>query len=125
MLSVMQCTSCGGFGSPQGFAVITKENNTTGAVKIGNAAKSLGQGLYNESITCTATITDSSGKLAGKAILKRVANDEFSGIWNANVGGGIYRVTLALTTPSGTKTFQDVLEIEVMGSTSKYKNLEK
>jgi thiosulfate/3-mercaptopyruvate sulfurtransferase len=125
VLSVMQCTSCGGFGSPQGFAVITQENNITGAVKIGNAAKSSSGGLYNESITCTATITDSSGKLAGKAVLKRVANDEFSGIWNANVGGGIYRVTLELSTPSGTKAFRDILEIEVIGSTSKYKNLEK
>ena len=125
VLTVMQCTSCGGFGSPQGFAVITQENNTTGAVKIGSAAKNSSRGLYNDSMTCTATITDSSGKLVGKAILRRTATDEFSGIWNANVGGGVYKVTLALTTPSGTKTFRDTLEIEVIGSTSKYKNLEK
>jgi len=125
VLTVMQCTSCGGFGSPQGFAVITQENNTTGAVSIGNAAKNSPQILFNDSMTCTATITDSSGKLAGKAILRRTATDEFSGIWNANVGGGVYKVTLALTTPSGTKTFRDTLEIEVIGSTSKYKNLEK
>jgi thiosulfate/3-mercaptopyruvate sulfurtransferase len=125
VLTVMECASCGGFGSPQGFALITKENNTTGAVKIGSAAKNSSQGLFNDSVTCTATITDSSGKLVGKAILRRVANDEFSGIWNANVGGGVYKVTLALTTPSGTKTLRDILEIEVIGSTSKYKNLEK
>jgi thiosulfate/3-mercaptopyruvate sulfurtransferase len=123
VLTVMQCTTCGGFAAPQGYAVITQENNTTGAVSIGSAVKSSSGGLFNDSMTCTATITDSSGNLAGKAILKRVANDEFSGIWNANVGGGVYKVTLALTTPSGTKTFRNILEIEVTGSTSKYKNL--
>ena len=125
VLTVMQCTVCGGFVAPQGYAVITQENNTTGAVKIGGPAKSSSAALFNDTMTCTAIITDSSGKLAGKAILKRVGSDEFSGIWNANVGPGVYRVTLDLTAPSGSKTFRDVLEIEVTGLTNKYKNLEK
>jgi thiosulfate/3-mercaptopyruvate sulfurtransferase len=128
VLSVMQCTVCGGFGSPQGFALLTQENNSTGAVKIGSAPKSLPQGASNggtAGMSCTATITDSSGKSAGKAILKRVTDDEFSGIWNANIGVGVYEVTLTLSMPSGTKTFKNALELEVQGSTSKYKNLEK
>jgi hypothetical protein len=57
--------------------------------------------------------------------LKRVTDDEFSGIWNANIGVGVYEVTLTLSMPSGTKTFKNALELEVQGSTSKYKNLEK
>jgi thiosulfate/3-mercaptopyruvate sulfurtransferase len=125
VLTVMQCTVCGGGFTPQGYAIITQENNTTGSVKIGGPATSSSAGFFNDTMTCMATITDSSGKLAGKAILKRVSSDEFSGIWNANVGQGVYKVTLDLTTPSGSKVFRDALEIEVMGLTSKYKNLEK
>jgi hypothetical protein len=37
----------------------------------------------------------------------------------------VYEVTLTLSMPSGTKTFKNALELEVQGSTSKYKNLEK
>ena len=54
--------------------------------------------------------------------MKRVSGDQFAGIWNANVAAGVYRVDIVVSLKDITKTFNDALKIEVVG-TSNYKNL--
>jgi thiosulfate/3-mercaptopyruvate sulfurtransferase len=115
ILTIKGCATCG-FGSPQGFADISSD---TGIVQIGSKGKA---SASDNSFKCTARITSSSGTEVGRVIMKRISGDEFAGIWNANVAGGDYDVTIVASSGDITKTFPDVLEIEVTGS-SKYKNL--
>jgi hypothetical protein len=61
-------------------------------------------------------------KVSKGIIMKRVSEDEFTGIWNANVAAGVYKVDIVASLEDVSKTFPDVLQIEVTG-TSKYKNL--
>jgi hypothetical protein len=58
--------------------------------------------------------------------MKQIAGDEYSGIWNANVGPGSYNASLVVSASGITKTFDDVLEIKIFGAekdTSKYKKV--
>jgi thiosulfate/3-mercaptopyruvate sulfurtransferase len=115
ILTIKGCATCG-FGSPQGFADISSD---TGIVQIGSKGKA---STLDNSFKCTARITSSSGTEVGRVIMKRISGDEFAGIWNANVAGGDYDVTIIASAGDVTRTFPNVLEIEVTGS-SKYKNL--
>ncbi len=115
ILTIKGCATCG-FGSPQGFADISSD---TGIVQIGSKGKA---SASDSSFRCIARITSSSGDEVGRVIMKRISGDEFAGIWNANVAEGDYDVTIVVSAGDITKTFPNVLEIEVTGS-SKYKNL--
>ncbi|MDM7913610.1 MAG: hypothetical protein QUS09_10990 [Methanotrichaceae archaeon] len=115
ILTIKGCATCA-FGSPQGFADISSD---TGIVQIGSKGKA---SASDNSFKCTARITSPSGAEVDSVIMKRVSGDEFAGIWNANVAGGDYDVTIVASAGDVTKTFSNVLEIEVTGS-SKYKNL--
>jgi thiosulfate/3-mercaptopyruvate sulfurtransferase len=106
VLTTKGCVTCG-FGSPQGFANI---NKSSGVAQLGNSGIPKSQG---EAFTCTATIKDFAGKDVGKVNMKRVSGDQYSGIWNANVGQGIYRATIVASAAGATKTFYNVLEIKI------------
>ncbi|MDD1753340.1 MAG: sulfurtransferase [Methanotrichaceae archaeon] len=122
VLTIKGCATCG-FGSPQGFADITQSGNDTGVVQIGYSAPSANATLPQDSFRCIANIISSDGDLVSKVNMKRVSDDIFSGIWNANVKPGNYSVTIIASTPDASKTFRNVLNIEVQGTTGKYKNL--
>lgn len=115
VLTIKGCATCG-FGSPQGFADISSD---TGVVQIGAKGK---PSASDNGFRCTAIVNSPSGTEIGKVIMKRIAGDEFAGIWNANVASGNYSVDIVASAGEATKTFADALEIEVAGS-SKYKNL--
>jgi thiosulfate/3-mercaptopyruvate sulfurtransferase len=115
ILTIKGCATCG-FGSPQGFADISGDTGNCADRLKGRASAS------DNGFRCTARITSSSGAEVGRVIMKRISGDEFAGIWNANVAEGDYDVTIAVSAGDITKTFANVLEIEVAGS-SKYKNL--
>jgi thiosulfate/3-mercaptopyruvate sulfurtransferase len=106
VLTTKGCVTCG-FGSPQGFANI---NKSSGVAQLGNSGIPKSQ---SEAFTCTATIKDSAGSDVGKVNMKRVSGDQYSGIWNANVGQGIYRATIVASAAGATKTFYNVLEIKI------------
>ncbi|MDD1752127.1 MAG: sulfurtransferase [Methanotrichaceae archaeon] len=123
ILTIKGCATCG-FGSPQGFADITQSGNNTGVVQIGYSAhNALNAALPQDTFRCIANIISPTGDLVSKVNMKRVSDDIFSGIWNANVAPGNYSVTIIASTPDASKTFQNVLNIEVQGTTGKYKNL--
>jgi hypothetical protein len=64
---------------------------------------------------------DSTGTNVGRVAMKQIGSDEYSGIWNANVGPGSYLVALVVSASGITKTFNNVLEIKIVGTaTSKY-----
>ncbi|MCJ7443841.1 MAG: sulfurtransferase [Methanotrichaceae archaeon] len=122
ILTIKGCATCG-FGSPHGFADITKPNGNAGVVRIGSSARTPSNATENQdSFQCAASIFSPSGNLVSKVNMKRVKEDVFSGIWNANVASGNYSVSIMTSTPEASKTFHNVLKIEVLGPTSKYKN---
>lgn len=118
ILTTKGCATCG-FGSPQGFANI---NKSSGVAQLGNSVQ------YTASktggFTCAAAVRDSSGLDVGRVSMKHISGDEYSGIWNANVAKGAYSVSLIVSASGVTKTFDNVLEISVVGpDTSKYKKV--
>ncbi|NMB84839.1 MAG: putative thiosulfate sulfurtransferase [Methanosaeta sp. PtaB.Bin018] len=117
VLTVKGCATCG-FGSPQGFADLS---STNGVVQIGSSTKAQ-QGASDDGFKVTAKVKSQAGATVSSVIMKRVSGDEFAGFWNANVAAGTYRVDIVASASEVTKTFTDVLEIQVTG-TSKYKNL--
>ena len=118
VLTIKGCATCG-FGSPQGFAAIS---NSGGVVQIGSTSQAQ-KGTADNSFKVTAVVKNQAGAKVSKGIImKRVSEDEFTGIWNANVAAGVYKVDIVASLEDVSKTFPDVLQIEVTG-TSKYKNL--
>ena len=117
VLTIKGCATCG-FGSPQGFADLSKNS---GVVQIGSSSKT---SMPDSGFSVVAMIQSPSGDNVARVIMKRVSGDEFAGIWNANVAAGKYKVNIVASTGEISKTFPDVLEIEVTG-TSKFKNLGK
>jgi thiosulfate/3-mercaptopyruvate sulfurtransferase len=119
VLTVKGCATCG-FGSPQGYADLTKTN---GVVQIGSNNQAQ-KSTADNSFKVSAVIKSQAGAQVSNVIMKRVTGDEFAGIWNANVAAGVYKVDIVASTKDVTRTFADALEIQI-SSTSKYKNLGK
>jgi thiosulfate/3-mercaptopyruvate sulfurtransferase len=116
VLTIKGCATCG-FGSPQGFANI---NKSSGVAQLGNSVQTTTSSQAG-SFTCAATVMDSTGTNVGRVAMKQIGSDEYSGIWNANVGPGSYLVALVVSASGITKTFNNVLEIKIVGTaTSKY-----
>jgi thiosulfate/3-mercaptopyruvate sulfurtransferase len=121
ILTIKGCATCG-FGSPQGFANI---NKSSGVAQLGNSGQTTALSQAG-SFTCAATVMDSTGSTVGRVAMKQIAGDEYSGIWNANVGPGSYQVAIVVSASGITKTFDNVLEIKIVGAgkdTSKYKKV--
>jgi thiosulfate/3-mercaptopyruvate sulfurtransferase len=121
ILTIKGCATCG-FGSPQGFANI---NKSSGVAQLGNSGQTTTLSQAG-SFTCTATVIDSTGSTVGRVAMKQIAGDEYSGIWNANVGPGSYQVAIVVSASGITKTFDNALEIKIVGTekdTSKYKKV--
>jgi thiosulfate/3-mercaptopyruvate sulfurtransferase len=109
ILKTKGCATCG-FGSPQGFANI---NTSSGVAQLGNS----GQNAASQSgvFSCVANVIDTKGSVVGRAIMKQMAGDWYSGIWNANVEAGNYSVNIAVSASRMTKTFEDALKIAIVG----------
>ncbi len=61
----------------------------------------------------TAIIRNSDNTNVGKVNLKRSSGEEYAGIWNTNVTAGVYKATIVASAYGESKTFDDVLQIEV------------
>ncbi len=121
ILTIKGCATCG-FGSPQGFANI---NKSSGVAQLGNSGQMTAPSQAG-SFTCSAMVKDSAGSNVGQVSMKQIAGDEYSGIWNANVGPGSYKATIVVSASGITKTFDNALEIKIVGTekdTSKYKKV--
>jgi thiosulfate/3-mercaptopyruvate sulfurtransferase len=121
VLTIKGCATCG-FGSPQGFANI---NKTSGVAQLGNSGQMTAPSQAS-GFTCAATVRNSAGSNVGRVSMKQIAGDEYSGIWNANVGPGSYKATIVVSASGTTKTFDNALEIKIVGTekdTSKYKKV--
>lgn len=119
ILTIKGCATCG-FGSPQGYADLTSNG---GVVKIGSTSQAQ-KSAAEKGFTVLAQVLSPSGDAVSRVIMKRIKSDgdEFTGIWNANVAAGVYRVNIVATLGEITETFPDAMQIEVV-RTSKYKNL--
>jgi len=74
-----------------------------------------GKEAENKSLlTAAATINNSAGYGVGTLSLEPSADNEYSGLWNANVAAGIYTVTLTASSLQASDSFKDVLQIEVI-----------
>ncbi len=128
ILKIKGCATCGAEAFFLDTGGIHSGNNNSGIVQLGSTGagtaktrKSSGQ----SSIKCTAIITSSDGREIDKRSMQQISDREFLGIWNANVAGGTYKVTIIASTPGITKIFRDKVSIEVAGSTSRYINVGK
>jgi hypothetical protein len=70
-----------------------------------------------------AKIKNSAGTEIGRVNLKRTSGNEYAGIWNANVVSGAYKATIDASESGASKTFNDALEIMVMGSKNTPSNI--
>jgi thiosulfate/3-mercaptopyruvate sulfurtransferase len=112
-LTVQGCATCG-FGSPQSFASLDRDNG--GFVQIGSKGKASNVASSIEgSLRCTAIINGPDGLEAGRTTLLHTSGDTYIGIWNADVDPGVYEVSIVASSSSNSEAFQDVLEIEVTG----------
>ena len=115
ILQVKGCSTCGaeGFfldagGMPTG--------NSSGVIQLGSTGTGSAQirkASVLSDIKCTAVITSSDGAEVAERNLEPISDREFSGIWNANVAGGTYKVAIIVASPEITKIFRDKLEIVV------------
>jgi len=112
ILQVKGCSTCGaeGFfldagGMPSG--------NKSGVIQLGSTGTGSAQIRKASLITCTAVITSSDGAEVAKRNLEPISDREFSGIWNANVARGTYKVAIIVSSPEITKIIRDKLEIVV------------
>ncbi len=127
ILKIKGCSTCGA----EGFFLDTggmHTGNGSGVVQLGSAGTGSSQmqmASGQSDIKCTATIINSDGTEVDKRNMQQVSDREFSGIWNANVAGGSYNVTITASSPGITKIFRDKLEIVVADSTSRYMNVGK
>jgi len=69
----------------------------------------------SDNLTVYADIKNSAGLDIGSLNLKPSSENEYSGIWNASVESDTYNVTIEASGPDGSKTFNDSLQIVVIG----------
>lgn len=125
ILTIKGCSTCGAEGFFLDAGGI-HSGNGTGVIQLSSAGLTQKQKASGSSnIKCIATITSPDGTEVDTRNMQQVSDREFSCIWNANVAGGTYKVTITASSPGITKIFRDKLEIEVAGSTNMYKNVGK
>jgi hypothetical protein len=71
------------------------------------------QSIPETNMTAYAIITNSAGVEEGKVNLERTSGEEYAGIWNANAEAGVYKATIVASASGASKTFNDVLQIDV------------
>ena len=69
----------------------------------------------SDNLTVYADIKNSAELDIGSLNLKPSYENEYSGIWNASVESDTYNVTIEASGPDGSKTFNDSLQIVVIG----------
>lgn len=84
-----------------------------GGAKLGSIGKAAAGAFRSEAI-----IEDSEGEEVDEVSMKQVSGDDYAGIWKADVAPGVYRVTIIASASGASKTFKDVLEIKIIGSTA-------
>jgi hypothetical protein len=94
--------------------------NSANVVKI-TAVFALNGSLQSENqtemqLTATSSIKDSNGKEVEKLNLIKTSGNEYSNDWLASVPAGIYIVDIAASYLQGSASFNDALQIEVVGS---------
>ncbi|VVB68340.1 Uncharacterised protein [uncultured archaeon] len=116
MLTIKGCAGCA-FNAAQTFADLSYSD---GVARIGSTSQAQ-KSTADNGFQVTAVVKNPAGDAIGRPIImKRSSGDEFTGVWNANVAAGIYKVDIVATLEDVSKTFPDVLQIEV---TSKYMNI--
>ena len=75
----------------------------------------------SDNLTVYADIKNSAGLDIGSLNLKPSSQNEYSGIWNASVDSDTYDVIIEASGPDGSKTFNDSLQIVVIGIPDKEK----
>ena len=75
----------------------------------------------SDNLTVYADIKNSAGLDIGSLNLKPSSQNEYSGIWNASVESDTYNVIIEASGPDGSKTFNDSLQIVVIGIPDKEK----
>ncbi len=102
-LTTKGCANCGFGGFP-------KPDTSGGIAKIGDTYRKASDNTLN----CTATITNSAGKEVGEVKMRQVSGDEYAGIWTASVPAGVYSMSLVASASGTSKTFRDALELRII-----------
>jgi hypothetical protein len=67
-------------------------------------------------LSASAAVKDSTGKDVGNVNLLKFAGNEYFGYWNAQVPAGVYNVNILASSPQGSETFNNALQISVVAS---------
>lgn len=67
-------------------------------------------------LSASAAVKDSTGKDVGNVNLLKFAGNEYFGYWNAQVPAGVYNVNIFASSPQGSGTFNNALQISVVAS---------
>jgi thiosulfate/3-mercaptopyruvate sulfurtransferase len=120
-LTVKGCATCGfeGFALGTPGASGATENNS-GTLQLSTSARKSAPGISSVQaasgvLRCTAIVNGPDGSEAARTSLLRTSGYNYVGIWNANVVPGVYRASIIATVSGNSKTFANVLEIEVTG----------
>lgn len=95
-----------GSGSPIKITAAFKESNSANTGSAGSEVR----------VTALATILDSAGKEVGNASLLQTSPHEYSGVWDASVAPGVYKVSIAAASLRATGVFENALDIRVVES---------
>jgi thiosulfate/3-mercaptopyruvate sulfurtransferase len=118
-LTVKGCATCGFEGFALGTSGATgASGNNSGIVQLsssGRTSQAGGVQAVDSALRCTAIINSPDGSEAVRTSLLATSGYKYMGIWTANVAPGVYKVSILATASGSTKTFADVLEIEVIG----------
>ncbi|MCU0637715.1 MAG: hypothetical protein MUE87_03750 [Methanothrix sp.] len=90
--------------------------NTTKIVAVFAINDSERQGQGGMQISASATIKDSAGAAVKKLNLIKTSANVYYNDWIADVPPGIYSVDISASSLDGAASFQDALQIEVVGS---------
>jgi thiosulfate/3-mercaptopyruvate sulfurtransferase len=119
-LTIKGCATCGF----EGFALGTSgasgaSGNKSGTIQLSSSGKtsqsSAATQTADRALRCTAVVNGPDGSEAASTSLLRTSGYKYVGIWNADVAPGVYKVSIMATASGSTKTFADVLVIEVTG----------
>jgi hypothetical protein len=116
-------------GSPVKITAIFSVSSQVQPENQTEIASNASTSLDDELLTASATVKDSTGKDVGNVNLLKFAGNEYFGYWNAQVPAGVYNANIFASSPQGSGTFNNALQISVVASgnvsgTPAVKNLE-
>jgi len=95
-------------------------DRSSGVVQIGSSGRTDTSGgvaaeQADSALRCIAIVNAPDGSEAARTSLLHTTGNKYTGIWDANVAPRIYSVSIVATASNNAESFNDLLDIEVIG----------